>query len=141
MFKSAYYCNILKLSLNKNVFLIDCSRHGMQNFHSLLNIVSQWPALENQKNPFYVVNKVTLRGQNPFLKFCYALEIYSQLKTSLDLLLLKIWGLQVKGLQSYWPSNFALVHSLAFTAEESASAIGPDSRTPGVKAFSKFDGK
>ena len=37
--------------------------------------------------------------------------------------------------------NFALVHFSAFTAEESASAFGPDSRTPEVKSFSKFDGQ
>ena len=53
----------------------------------------QWCALENQQSPFYVVNEVTLRGQNPSLKFCYPLELYTQLKTGLDLLLLKIWGL------------------------------------------------
>ena len=27
-------------------------------------------ALENQQNPFYVVNEVTLTGPNPFLKVC-----------------------------------------------------------------------
>ena len=53
----------------------------------------QWCALENQQSPFYVVNKVTLRGQNPSLKFFHPLEIYTQLKTGLDLLVLKIWGL------------------------------------------------
>ena len=41
----------------------------------------------------------------------------------LDLLMLRIWGLKVKGLQSYWPSNFALAHSSAFTAAECASAF------------------
>ena len=66
----------------------------------------QWCALENQQSPFYVVNEVTLRGQNPSLKFCYPIELYTQLKTGLDLLMLKILGLLVKGLQSYWPSNF-----------------------------------
>ena len=30
----------------------------------------QWCALENQQSPFYVVNEVTLKGQNPSLKFC-----------------------------------------------------------------------
>ena len=30
----------------------------------------QWRALENQQSPFYVVNEVTLRGQNPSTKFC-----------------------------------------------------------------------
>ena len=53
----------------------------------------QWCALENQQSPFYVVNEVTLRGQNPSLKFCYPLELYTQLKKGLDPLLLKIWGL------------------------------------------------
>ena len=49
--------------------------------------------LENQQSPFYVVNEVTLRGQNPSLKFCYPLELQAQLKMGLDLLLAKIWGL------------------------------------------------
>ena len=54
----------------------------------------------------------------------------------LDLLMLKIWGLLVKGLQSYQPSNFgnnltpgvlesgpiALADSLAVKAEECSSA-------------------
>ena len=53
----------------------------------------QWFALENQQSPFYVVNKVTLRGQNSSLKFCFPLELHTQLKTGLDLLPLKIWGL------------------------------------------------
>ena len=35
----------------------------------------QWCALENQQSPFYVVNEVTLRGQNLSLKFCYPLEV------------------------------------------------------------------
>ena len=73
----------------------------------------QWCALENQQSPFY---------------------------EGLDLLMLKIWGLQIKGLQSYWPSNFALAHSSAFTAEECAIAFGPDSSEPGVESFSKSDG-
>ena len=34
----------------------------------------QWHALENQQSPFYVVNEVTLRGQNPYLKFCLPLR-------------------------------------------------------------------
>ena len=68
--------------------------------------VVQWCALENQQNPFYVVNEVTLRGQNPSLKFCQPLELLTQFIKDLDLSMLKIWGLQVKGLQSYWPSNF-----------------------------------
>ena len=29
----------------------------------------QWCALENQQSPFYVVNEVTLTGQNPSLRF------------------------------------------------------------------------
>ena len=104
-------------------------------------VALQWLPFENGQIPFYVVNDVTLTGQNPSLKLCQPPELLAQLKKGLDLLILKIWGLQVKRLQSYWPSNFALVHSSAFTGEESASAIGPDSRTPRVKSFSKFDGQ
>ena len=50
--------------------------------------------------------EVTLRRQNPPLKCCQPLQLFTQLYTELDLLLLKIWGLLVKGLQSYRPSNF-----------------------------------
>ena len=34
------------------------------------NMGLQWCALENQQSSFYVVNEVTLTGQNPSLKFC-----------------------------------------------------------------------
>ena len=53
----------------------------------------QWCMLENQQSSFYVVNEVTLRGQNPSLKFCSPLELFTQLKTELDLLPPKIWVL------------------------------------------------
>ena len=53
----------------------------------------QWCALENQQSPFYVVNEVTLKGQNPSLKFCQPLELSTQLKKALDLLILIIWSL------------------------------------------------
>ena len=52
------------------------------------------------------VNEITLTGQNPSLKHCLALEILTQFFKGLDFLMLKIWNLQVKGLQSYRPSNF-----------------------------------
>ena len=54
------------------------------------SIPIQWCALENKQMPFYVVNEVTLTGQNPSLEFCYPLELSRQLKTGLDLLMLKI---------------------------------------------------
>ena len=47
-----------------------------------------------------------MRRQNPPLQCCQPLELLTQLKRKLELLVLKIWGLYVKGLQSYWPSNF-----------------------------------
>ena len=47
-------------------------------------------------------NEVTLTGQNLPLKGCQAFEILTQLKMGLDLLMLKIWGLQIKGLQNYY---------------------------------------
>ena len=104
-------------------------------------VALQWLPFENGQIPFYVVNDVTLTGQKPSLKLCQPLELFTQFEKGLDLLILKIWGLQVKGLQSYQPSNFVLVHSSAFTAEESAIALGTGLRTPGVKSFSKFDGQ
>ena len=57
------------------------------------SFILPWCALENQQSPFYVVNEVTLTGQNPSLKFCQPLELWAELKKGLDLLILKIWGL------------------------------------------------
>ena len=73
---------------------LDCRKKwlAVQNVVDQVWIV-QWCALENQQRPFYVVNEVTLRDQNSSLKFCYPLELHTQLKMGLDLLLLKIWGL------------------------------------------------
>ena len=51
-------------------------------------------------------NEVTLTGQNPPLKCCQPLEILTHFITGLDLSMIEIWGLWVKGLQSCWPSNF-----------------------------------
>ena len=51
-------------------------------------------------------NQIILRGHNILLKSCQPLEILTQFTKELDLLLLKIQHLQIKGLQSYWPSNF-----------------------------------
>ena len=39
------------------------------------------------------VNEVTLSKQNPALKCCQSLELLTQLKRELDLLMLKIWSL------------------------------------------------
>ena len=55
---------------------------------------------------FPYVNEVTLREQKPPLKCCQPFDLLTQLKRELDLLMLKIWRLQVKGLQNYRPSNF-----------------------------------
>ena len=51
-------------------------------------------------------NEVTLRGQNIPLKQCRPLELLTQFERGSDLSMLKIWGLQVKALQSYLSSNF-----------------------------------
>ena len=51
-------------------------------------------------------NVVTLTGQSPPLKCYQPFEILTQFITGLDLLMIEIWGLWVKGLQSCWPSNF-----------------------------------
>ena len=53
----------------------------------------QWFALENQQSLFYVVNEVTLTGQNPSLKCCQPLEILRHFITGLDLSMIEIWCL------------------------------------------------
>ena len=52
------------------------------------------------------VNEVALTGQNPLLNRCQPPELLTQFKGGLDLLMLKIVGLKVKGLQSCRLSNF-----------------------------------
>ena len=52
------------------------------------------------------VNEVTLRRQKPPLKCCQPLDFQCAFLKGLDVSILKIWSLQVKGLQSYQPSNF-----------------------------------
>ena len=53
------------------------------------------------------VNEITLRGQKPPLQCCQRLDFKCAFLKGLDLLLLKVWSLQVNGLQSYQPpSNF-----------------------------------
>ena len=81
-------CRIFQLQIT-----IFCYSNISRIHINLLHQYLQWCALENQQSPFYVVNEVTLRGQNPSLKFCYPLELYTYLKMVLDLLLLKIWSL------------------------------------------------
>ena len=49
----------------------------------------------------------------------------------LDLSMLKIWGLQIKGLQSYQLSKL----------EAPLEPVGPDLSSPRVKPFSQFDGQ
>ena len=51
-------------------------------------------------------NEITLTGQKPALKCCQPLEILTHFITGLDLFLLEIWNLWVKGLQSCQQSNF-----------------------------------
>ena len=82
-----------------------------------------------------------MRGQNPSLKFCYPLELYTLFKTGLDLLLLKIWGLLVKGLQSYWPSNFENVLTPG-VLESGPMALADFSAVKAEECTSaKFDGQ
>ena len=50
-----------------------------------MSVLLQWFALENQQSPFYVVDVVTLTGQNLTLKFCQPHELLAQLKKGLDL--------------------------------------------------------
>ena len=51
-------------------------------------------------------NEVTLRGQKSPLKCCQYFGFQCPFFKGLDISMLKIWGLWVKGLQSCHPSNF-----------------------------------
>ena len=89
-------------------------------------------------------NKVNLTWHNPPLKCCQSLEISTQLKRGLDLLMIKILDLQVKGLQSYWLSKFENdltldvlkpgPNALAHTSAEMAKAADFLLRTPTLTA-------
>ena len=56
-------------------------------YHNIQLIAKQTASLVNK----HYQNEVTLTGQNPPLKCCQPLEILAQLKTGLDLFMIKIW--------------------------------------------------
>ena len=68
------YCEISKISLYESTI-----QFWKMNLNHLLN------------KP--CVNEVTLKGQNPPLKYCQSLELLTQLEKDIDLSMLKIWGL------------------------------------------------
>ena len=76
------------------------------------------------------VNEVTLRGQNLLLKCYQHLELLTVFYKGLDFSMLKIWGLLVKGLQSYQLSK------LEVTRKSLPTGPGP-SRTsrPGFELY------
>ena len=73
---------------------LDCRKKwlAVQNVVDQVWIV-QWCALENQQSPFYVVNKVTLTGQKPSLKYYQPLEVLTHFERGLNLLIQEVWGL------------------------------------------------
>ena len=86
------------------------------------------------------VNEVTLTGQNLPLKCCQPLDFQCTFLKGLDLLMLKILGLLIKGLQSYQLSKLEVSRKVCLPAPATLEPIGPRSRSPGVKSFSKFVG-
>ena len=86
-------------------------------------------------------NEVTLTGQNPTLKCCQHIEIQKTVRKRVDLLILKILGLQIKGLQSYWQSNFE--NYLTSSVLESGLKEIADSSAVKVEecTSAKFDGQ
>ena len=83
-----------------------CCRLQLKVYPHFKKEVQLWPlAMVWLLNKPYV-NEVYLTWQNPSLKFCWPLEIFTQFERGLDLSMLKIWSLYVKGLQSFQPSNF-----------------------------------
>ena len=80
-------------------------------------------------NPY--VNGVNLTKQNPLLKCRQHLETLHTLKKGLDLLMLKILGLQVKGLQSYQLSKLEFSKKVCRFAPALFKPVGPDSSSPG----------
>ena len=76
----------------------DTATSGKRHLH-YANLIS-----ERLLNKPYI-EEVTLSKQNPAFKCCQSLEILTNFLKGIDLSMLKIWDLQVKGLQSYQLSN------------------------------------
>ena len=90
-------------------------------------------------------NEVTLTWQNPPLKCCQSLEILSSSEMGIDLLMLKIWGLQVNWLQSYQLSKLKFSRkSLPLQPFQPKCVQVQSARVrgrPGSNHSPKFDGR
>ena len=75
----------------------------------------QWCALENQQSTFYVVNEVTLTGQNPSLKFCQSLDILTQFEKGFALLMLKIQVCRSKDCKVFGHETFRIIWPQAYS--------------------------
>ena len=88
---------------DKSIGRIEVKYYRLFDFEIQIQLrAKQTAPLVNQ----HCQNEVTLTGQSQPLKYCQLLEILTHFITGLDLSMIEIWGLQVKGLQSCWPSNF-----------------------------------
>ena len=73
-----------------------CNGSTMRKYKALISQKSQLQLRAKQIAPLlrkHYQNDVPLTGENPPLKCCQPLEILAQLKTALDIFLIKIWGL------------------------------------------------
>ena len=89
-------------------------------------------------NPY--VNEVNLRRQKPPLKCCQPLDFLCDFLKGLDLSMLKIWSLQVKGLQNYQLSKLEVSTKVCQPAPAPVSQCARVRCLDGLKSFSKFDG-
>ena len=99
---------------------VDEMRLGTQNLHNFPEMTISLECFSNFRFIYsyetslkYIrlldkpyVNEITLRGQKPPLQCGQPLDFLCAILKDLDLLTLRIQGLQVKLLQSYQPSNF-----------------------------------
>ena len=85
------------------------------------------------------VSDVYLTRENLTQNHSHSFNIYHTFLKNVDVLMLKIWGLQVK-----WPQSYQL-SKLEVSRKSSPSGplelVSPVSRLPAVKLFSKFDGQ
>ena len=76
----SHACKSPNLFLTIRIFVLAVQITSRHTSWLVSSAMVQWFALQNQQSPFYVVNKVTLTGENPSLKLCQPPKLLAQWK-------------------------------------------------------------